>query len=79
VKVGSPVEVRYRTEANHRVATVVAAEHKPIKPGLQLRRRIQRIVLDNYGDEPQERTCGIQMAASSARGTIFATGADNCA
>jgi hypothetical protein len=26
VKVGSPVEVRYRTEANHRVATVVAAE-----------------------------------------------------
>ena len=26
VTVGSPVEVRYRTEANHRVATVVAAE-----------------------------------------------------
>src|SRR5262245_54542361 len=26
VKVGSPVEVRYRTEANQKVATVVAAE-----------------------------------------------------
>ena len=32
VKVGSTVEVRYRTEANRRIATVVAAAHSKAKP-----------------------------------------------
>jgi hypothetical protein len=32
IKVGSTVEVRYRTEANQRVATVVTAEHAKTTP-----------------------------------------------
>lgn len=32
VKVGSTVEVRYRTEANQRIATVVAAAHPKTTP-----------------------------------------------
>jgi hypothetical protein len=32
VKVGSTVEVRYRTEPNQRIATVVAAAHPKAKP-----------------------------------------------
>ena len=32
VKIGSTVEVRYRAEANQRIATVVAAAHPKTKP-----------------------------------------------
>jgi hypothetical protein len=32
VKVGSPVEVRYRTEAHQRIATVVTVEHAKAAP-----------------------------------------------